>query len=205
MRWRRGFLGLDNIGVFARRAPPPNGVHLEQADRPAKGILRIPVASPWAPLAAVAVAILLSGCAVVPLPNTAALREQSPREHAWDESKCEAEAAAEARYIPTSSPLANFFAKVFFWSVAGASLGGLITGFPAAVVTGTAVNASCEISYGVIAGAGAGAIVGTVESWSGQERFERAWIACMEAHGYAVTREVAADAAGAPSWATPMH
>jgi hypothetical protein len=27
-----GFLGLDNIGVFDRSAPLPNGVHLDQAD-----------------------------------------------------------------------------------------------------------------------------------------------------------------------------
>lgn len=205
MRRRRGFWGLDTIGVFVRSAPPPTGGYLDQADRPAKGVPRTRVASPRTPLAVVAAAILLSGCAVVPLPHSAALREQNPREHAWDESKCQAEAAAQARYIPTSSPLANLLAKVFFWSVAGASLGGLITGFPAAIGTGTVVNASSETSYGVIAGAGAGAIVGTVESWSGQERFERAWIACMEAHGYAVTREVAADAEGAPSCPTPTR
>jgi len=202
MRRSRGVLGLDNVRVSARGAPPPTGGPLEQADPPAERVLRAPAPSPRAPLAVVA-AILLSGCAVVPLPSSDALLGQSPRQHAWDVSQCQAEAAGQARYIPTSSPLANFFAKVFFWGVAGASLGGLITGFPAAIVTGTSISASSEISSGVIAGAGAGGIVGTVESWSGQERFERAWVACMDAHGYAVTHEVAA-AAGAPSSPAPM-
>ncbi|HYB43353.1 MAG TPA: hypothetical protein VEL75_16355 [Candidatus Methylomirabilis sp.] len=161
--------------------------------------------APARALAALVAAVFLGGCAVTPLPKTTALHDQGAREHAWDVSNCQAEAAAEARYIPTSSPLANFFQKVFFWSAAGASLGGLITGFPAPIATGTTVNLSCEITDGVIAGSGAGAIVGTIESWSGQERFERAWIACMEAHGYAVVREAAAGAVTAPSPPTAMR
>ena len=202
MRQSGGVLGLDDARVSDRGAPAPTGGYQEQADAPTERVPRAPAASPRAPLAVVVAAILLSGCAVVPLPPSEALREQSPRQHAWEVSQCQAEAAGQARYIPTSSPLANFFAKVFFYSVAGASLGGLITGFPAAIATGTSISASSDISNGVIAGLGAGGIAGTLESWSGQQRFERAWVACMEAHGYAVTREVAAT--GAPSSPAPM-
>jgi hypothetical protein len=200
MRRNRHVPGRDTVRVSFRGAP--TGRCPRRTDPPAGRVPRVRVAARRTPLAAVMAAILLGGCAVVPLPATETLLEQGPREHAWDASKCQAEAADRARYIPTFSPLGNLFAKMFFWGVAGASLGGLITGFPAAIVTGTSISASSEISGGVIAGAGAGGIVGTVESWSGQERFERAWVACMEAHGYALTHEVAA--AGAPSSPAPM-
>ncbi len=130
-------------------------------------------------IAALASVTLVAGCSVVPLPKSVAAQGQTERDHDWDVKDCQAEAGYQARYSPTDSPLGNFFQKVFFWGGAGASLGGLITGLPASVTASTA-------SEGLIAGAGAGGIVGTIESWSGQPRFERAWAACMESRGYTI-------------------
>jgi len=127
-------------------------------------------------------AALLAGCSlasVAPLPAVTALRGQSPRDRDWDVTDCQAEAGNRAGYSPSDSPLANFFQRVFFWGTAGAALGGLVTGLPASV--------SSQASEGLIAGAGAGGITGGIRSWSGQTRFERTWVACMEARGYAVT------------------
>ena len=125
-----------------------------------------------------ALVALLTGCSVVPLPKTAATQGQSARDQDWDVRDCQAEAGYRAGYSPTDSPLGNFFQKVFFWGTAGAAVGGLITGLPASVAS--------QASEGLIAGAGAGGITGTVKSWSGQTRFERAWVACMESRGYTV-------------------
>jgi len=47
---------------------------------------------------------------------------------------------------------------------------------------------SSPVGDAVVAGAGAGAITGTVLNWSGQQRFERAWVACMESRGYTVVQ-----------------
>jgi hypothetical protein len=134
---------------------------------------------PLARIAALASAALLAGCSVVPLPKSTAARGQSPRDEAWDVKDCQAEAAYQTHYSPTDSPLANWFQKMFFWGIAGASLGGLITGLPTSVAS--------QASEGLIAGAGAGGITGTALSWSGQTRFERAWAACMESRGYTVS------------------
>jgi hypothetical protein len=114
---------------------------------------------------------------VVPLPAYTALRGQDQREHDWDVWDCSAEAGYHERYSPGDSPLANLFHKLFFWGGVGASVGGLITGFPFSVGAGPATD-------GLIAGAGAGGIAGGVESLSGQPRFERAYSACMLAKGY---------------------
>jgi hypothetical protein len=127
---------------------------------------------------AVVLAMLVSGCSVVPLPRAVAGRDQTVREQAWDLKDCQAEAGYRTGYSPGDSPLANVFQKVFFWGTAGAAIGGLIDGMPVAV-TSTA-------SEGLIAGAGAGGIAGTMLSWSGHTRFERAWTACMTARGYTV-------------------
>lgn len=134
--------------------------------------------SQLARIAALVSVALLTGCSVVPLPKTAATQGQSPRDQDWDVRDCQAEAGYQTGYSPADSPLANWFQKMFFWGTAGASLGGLITGFPASV--------SSQASEGLIAGAGAGGITGTALSWSGQPRFERAWAACMESRGYTV-------------------
>jgi hypothetical protein len=128
-------------------------------------------------------AALLAGCSVVPLPTSTALRGQGDRERDWDVQDCQAEAGYQTHYSPGDSPLANFFQKVFFWGGVGASVGGLITGFPVSIAAGPATD-------GLIAGAGAGGIAGSVESLSGQRRFERAWIGCMQSKGYAVTPAV---------------
>jgi len=47
---------------------------------------------------------------------------------------------------------------------------------------------SSPVGDAVVAGAGAGAITGTVLNWSGQQRFERARVACMESRGYTVVQ-----------------
>jgi hypothetical protein len=121
---------------------------------------------------------LLGGCSVVALPQTIAVRGQGSREQAWDVTDCQAEAGYQTRYSPTDSPLANLFQKVFFWGTAGAAVGGLVTGLPA--------GEASMATEGLIAGAGAGGIAGTIESISGQTRFERAWTACVEARGYTI-------------------
>ena len=126
-----------------------------------------------------------AGCSVVPLPVSFAERGQQTREHYWDVSNCAAEASYQTGYNPSDSPMANWFQKMFFWGTAGAALGGLITGIPS-TICGPATD-------GLIAGAGAGGIAGTVQSLSGHERFERAWTACMQAHGYTVAPRAAAE------------
>ncbi len=130
-------------------------------------------------IAALASVVLATGCSVVPLPKSIAAQGQTERDRDWDVKDCQAEAGYQTDYSPTDSPLGNFFQKVFFWGGAGASLGGLITGLP------TSVTAS-QASEGLIAGAGAGGITATFLSWSGQSRFERAWVACMESRGYTI-------------------
>jgi hypothetical protein len=152
-------------------------------------------------LLALLVAAALAGCSVVPLPASTALRGQGAREHEWDVQNCQAEAAYQAHYSPTDSPLANWFQKVFFWGTAGASLGGLITGFPSVVASSGASTAGSQATEGLIAGAGAGGITGTLDSVSGHERFARAWGECMSAHGYAVGADH--DRAGLPAAPTP--
>ena len=137
---------------------------------------------------ALGLAAVLAGCAVVPsvhsiahvtpLPAVTARQGQSPPERDWDVTDCQAEAAYRTHYSPTDSPLANFLQKVFFWGTSGAAVGGLVTGLPTSV--------SSQASEGLIAGAGAGGITGVIQSWSGQRRFARAWVACIEARGYTV-------------------
>ena len=143
-------------------------------------------------IAVLGIVTLGTGCSVVPLPRTVPMRGQTAREHVWDVSDCKAEVAYQTHYSPTDSPLGNWFQKIFFWGTSGAALGAAITGWPtpAVVATGPGATAvptvTAEASEGVIAGAGAGAITGTALSWSGQSRFERGWVACMESKGYAL-------------------
>ena len=137
-------------------------------------------------IAVLAAVALVSGCSVVPLPKTMAMSGRSPREQDWDVKDCQAEAGYRTGYSPADSPLANWFQKLFFWGTAGAATGlGVMT---VAAGAGATVSGSTFMSspagQAVVAGAGAGAITGTALSWSGQERFERAWVACMESHGY---------------------
>jgi len=137
------------------------------------------------------VTALATACSVVPLPKTVAARDQSAREQQWDIADCKAEMGYQTGYSPSDSPLANWFQRLFFWSAAGAATGGTIMLFPAsagATVTG-ATFISSPIGDAIVAGAGAGAITGTMLSLSGQPRFERAWIACMESRGYAIVSE----------------
>jgi hypothetical protein len=141
-------------------------------------------------IAVLATVVLVAGCSVVPLPNSTAVRGQTPRERDWDVKDCQAEAGYQTGYSPTDSPLANWFQKLFFWSATGAAVGGTIMTVPAAAgvnVSGPTLMSS-PTGEAVVAGAGAGAITGTALSWSGQARFERAWVACMESRGYAIVR-----------------
>jgi hypothetical protein len=143
------------------------------------------------PITVLLAVALLTGCSVVPLPKSVAARDQSAREQQWDIADCRAEMGYQTGYSPTDSPLANWFQRLFFWSAAGAATGGTIMLFPAAAgatVTG-ATFISSPIGEAIVAGAGAGAITGTMLSWSGQPRFERAWIACMESRGYTILSE----------------
>jgi len=140
---------------------------------------------------ALGLAALLGGCAaasgasvtsigsVTRLPRVVALQGQSPRDQAWDVADCQAEAGYRTSYSPRDSPLANLSQKLFFWGTAGAAVGGVVDGLPAAV-------GSSEASTGLIAGAAAGGAAGAVASLSGQARYERAWAACMETRGYAI-------------------
>ena len=141
--------------------------------------------------AALAAAALLAGCATSPidaarsfasvqrLPAVTALEGQKPSDQDWDIKDCQAEAGYQTNYSPTDSPLANIFQKLFFWGTTGAAVGGTIDGFPMIVDQSTA-------SAGLIAGASAGGATGAALSISGQSRYERAWVACMRAKGYAV-------------------
>jgi hypothetical protein len=136
----------------------------------------------------VLVLVLAAGCAVVPLPKTLAMRDQGSREQDWDVKDCQAEAGYQTGYSPEHSPLLNWFQRLFFWSTTGAATGfGVMTvaAGAGATVTGSTFISS-PIGEAVVAGAGAGAITGTLLSWSGQPRFERAWIACMQARGYTI-------------------
>jgi hypothetical protein len=134
--------------------------------------------------AALLLAALLAGCAVAPLPKTQALREQSPRDQKWDSLECREDAEDVSGYNSANSPGANLLVKLFFWSTAGAALGGTITGIPR-TVEGPATE-------GLIAGAGAGAIAGGTHGWiSRQSRFEQAYVQCMEARGYHVVPRTA--------------
>jgi hypothetical protein len=128
-------------------------------------------------LVALSLAALLAGCAVTPLPKAQALRDQTERDQRWDAQDCREDAEEVSGYDSTASPGANLLAKLFFWSTAGAALGGTITGIPR-TVEGPATE-------GLVAGAGAGAIAGGTHAWlSPQSKFERAYIQCMEARGY---------------------
>lgn len=126
--------------------------------------------------AVLALAALLTGCAVIPLPKATALRQQSADDQKWDARECAEEVGAATGYNPGNSPGANLLTHLFFWGTTGAAVGGTITGFPATVAG--------EASEGLIAGAAAGGAVGGIRSWSGQQRFERAWTECMRARGY---------------------
>jgi hypothetical protein len=142
-------------------------------------------------LLAVALGGIASGCAshpidaarafghVTPLPRVVAQQGQSARDQEWDIKDCQAEAGYRTNYSPTDSPMANLFRNLFFWGTAGASLGGLVDGFPVAVGVSDA-------STGLIVGASTGGAVGAAASWKGQTHFERAWAACMESRGYAL-------------------
>ena len=132
-----------------------------------------------------AAALLVPGCSVARLPDTAAARAQTATQHRLDGADCKAEVGYRHNYNGDDSPLANAIRNVFVLGTSGAALGGFLTGLPTTVASSTA-------SEGLIAGAGAGGIAGGAISVTGRSRFEREWIACMESRGY---RIVAAPAA----------
>jgi hypothetical protein len=174
------------------RGGPRVEILTEGVIRAGRGAMSAPMVVVRAAVAATTVLVLLlaAGCTVGPLPKTLATGAQSPREQDWDMKDCLAEAGYQTGYSPEHSPLLNWFQRLFFWSTAGAATGfGVMTvaaGAGAAVTGPTFI--SSPIGEAVVAGAGAGAITGTVLGWSGQPRFERAWIACMEARGYTIVR-----------------
>ncbi|HET7875357.1 MAG TPA: hypothetical protein VFN71_07505 [Methylomirabilota bacterium] len=127
---------------------------------------------------ALALAVGLAGCAVVRLPRTEPLQGQSAQRHELERKDCQMEVGYATSYDADHSPVANFIQALFFWSTAGAAVGGTVTGIPR-----TTAGPATE---GLVAGAGAGGIAGTVRGLSGQRRFERGWIACMESRGYRI-------------------
>ena len=122
-------------------------------------------------------ALLVSGCSVARLPETAAAREQTATQHRLDVADCKAEVGYRHNYNGDDSPLANALRNVFVLGTSGAALGGFLTGLPTSVAASTA-------SEGLIAGAGG--IAGGAISVTGRSRFEREWIACMESRGYRI-------------------
>jgi hypothetical protein len=160
------------------------------------------LATALAPLMAGAVAALVAGCAsspiesarafasVTPLPPVVARQGQTPRDQEWDVKDCQAEAGYRTNYSPSDSPLGNLLQKIFFWGTAGAALGGTVDGFPTFVT-------SSEASTGLIVGASTGGAVGAATSWRGRTPYERAWAACIESRGYAISPPVSVPARGA--------
>jgi hypothetical protein len=128
---------------------------------------------------ALVAALLVSGCSVARLPETAAAGPQTATQHRLDAADCKAEVGYRHNYNGNDSPLANAIRNVFVLGTSGAAVGGLVTGLPTTVGASTA-------SEGLIAGAGAGGIAGGAISVSGASRFEREWIACMESRGYRI-------------------
>jgi len=122
-------------------------------------------------------ALLVPGCSVARLPETAA-REQTPTQHRLDVADCKAEVGYRHNYNGDNSPLANAIRNVFVLGTSGAALGGVLTGLPTSIAS--------TATEGLIAGAGAGGIAGGAISVSGRSRFEREWIACMESRGYRI-------------------
>jgi hypothetical protein len=136
---------------------------------------------------ALALAGALGGCAlasarqvasVTPLPRATPLRDQPEAEQKWDEWECREQVRERTAYNTYDSPMANVLQKLFFWGTAGASVGGLFTGMP--------VGTDPQLTDGVIAGVSAGGVVGAGQIWEGQTRYERVWVECMQARGYAV-------------------
>jgi hypothetical protein len=127
-----------------------------------------------------AAALLATGCAVARLPDALATGEQTPTQRRLDIADCKAEVGYRTNYNGDHSPLVNGLRNAFTLGVSGAALGGLVTGFPGVIASGT------DPSWGLIAGAGAGGLAGGGISWSASSRFEREWIACMESRGYHV-------------------
>ena|GEM_PF-945100 len=132
-----------------------------------------------------AAALGLAGCAetqrvvhVGGLPATAAAQQQTETQHRLDAVDCKAEMGVATNYNGDDSPLANFLRNVFVLGASGAAVGGLVTGLP--------VSTESTATNGLIAGSGAGAIAGGALSVNGHRRFERAYVACMEARGYRV-------------------
>jgi hypothetical protein len=125
-----------------------------------------------------AAALLVPGCSVARLPETAAARAQTATQHRLDVADCKAEVGYRHNYNGDDSPLANAIRNVFVLGTSGAAVGGLLTGLPASQLA--------PATEGLIAGAGAGSLAGGAISVSGASRFEREWIACMESRGYRV-------------------
>jgi hypothetical protein len=123
-------------------------------------------------------ALLVPGCSVARLPETAAARAQTATQHRLDVADCKAEVGYRHNYNGDDSPLANAIRNVFVLGTSGAALGGFLTGLPTSQLS--------PATEGLIAGAGAGGIAGGAISVNGPSRFEREWIACMESRGYRI-------------------
>ena len=82
-------------------------------------------------------ALLVSGCSVARLPETAAAREQTATQHRLDVADCKAEVGYRHNYNGDDSPLANALRNVFVLGTSGAALGGFLTGLPTTVAAST--------------------------------------------------------------------
>ena len=123
-------------------------------------------------------ALVASGCGSTRVPETVAGRDQTATQHRLDVADCKAEVGYRNNYNADVSPTGNILRNLFTLGIAGASVGGLVTGLP--------VSTDSTATEGLIAGAGAGGIAGGAVSIHGRSRFEREWIACMESRGYTV-------------------
>jgi len=65
-------------------------------------------------------ALLVSGCSVARLPETAATREQTATQHRLDVADCKAEVGYRHNYNGDDSPLANALRNVFVLGTSGA-------------------------------------------------------------------------------------
>ncbi len=125
---------------------------------------------------ALAVAFTAAGCAVARLPETTALREQTPTQQRLDATDCKAEVGYRTGYNGDDSELANVLRHIFVLGTAGAAVGWVATG----------ASSSTVASDALIAGGSGGGVAGAALGVGGRSRFTQEWIACMESRGYAV-------------------
>jgi outer membrane lipoprotein SlyB len=127
---------------------------------------------------ALVAALLVSGCAVARLPETAATREQTATQHRLDVADGKAKVGYRHNYNGDDSPLANAIRNVFVLGTSGAAVGGFMTGLPTSQLS--------PATEGLLAGGIAGGAISADRGLGGRSRFEREWIAGMESRGYRI-------------------